>query len=97
MLSESRANGTVNCIAVVLVCLVPIASMAVSNVTTVSTSCGFLETSNLVLLGADFTFPNNKNNNNNNKNNSHLVFHGREGTRGMKFVTHTYLTMISSA
>ena len=46
-------------------------------------------------LGVDFTFPNNKNNNNK-KNNSHLIFHRREGTRGLKFGTQTYLTIISS-
>ena len=38
-------------------------------------------------LGVDFTFPNNKKNNN---NNPHLIFHRREGTRGLKFGTQTY-------
>ena len=55
----------------------------------------FCQTPNLVLgLGVDFTFPynknNNKNKNNNNKNNKnpHLIFHRREGTRGLK-IWHT--------
>ena len=42
-------------------------------------------------LGVDFTFPNNNNNNNNKKNEKspHLIFHRREGTRGLKFGTQT--------
>ena len=51
---------------------------------------GFCQIPDLELgLGVDFTFPNNNNNNNNNKNNKkknpNLIFHRREGTRGMKF------------
>ena len=43
------------------------------------------QTPNLVLgLGVDFTFPYN-NKNNKNKKNPHLIFHRREGTRGLKF------------
>ena len=50
----------------------------------------FCQTPDLGLgLGVDFTFPNN-NKNNNNKNNPHLIFHRREGTRGLKFGTQTY-------
>ena len=49
----------------------------------------FYQTPDLGLgLGVDFTFPNNNNNNNNNKN-PHLVFHRREGARGLKFGTQT--------
>ena len=50
----------------------------------------FCQTPDLGLgLGIDFTFPNN-NKNNNKKNNPHLIFHRREGTRGLKFGTQTY-------
>ena len=46
----------------------------------------FCQTPDLGLgLGVDFTFPN-KNNNKNNKN-PHLIFHRREGARGLKFGT----------
>ena len=41
-------------------------------------------------LGVDFTFANNNNNNKNKKNNNknpHLIFHRREGARGLKFGT----------
>ena len=51
---------------------------------------GYCQTPDLGLgLGVDFTFPYNNNNNNNNKNNPHLIFHRREGTRGLKFGTQT--------
>ena len=44
----------------------------------------FCQTPNLVLgLGVDFTFPYNNNNN----NDPHLIFHIREGTRGLRFGT----------
>ena len=53
-------------------------------------------------LGVDFTFPNNDNKNKNNKKknkkknkNPHLIFHRREGTRGLKFGTQIKLTIIS--
>ena len=41
-------------------------------------------------LGVDFTFPNNNNKKKKkNKKNPHLIFHRREGTRGLKFGTQT--------
>ena len=42
-------------------------------------------------LRGDFTFPNNNKKNNKNKNNKnpHLIFHRREGTRGLIFGTQT--------
>ena len=46
----------------------------------------------LLGLGVDFTFANNKNKN----KNPHLIFHRRRGTRGLKFGTQTYLTILSS-
>ena len=51
----------------------------------------FCQTPDLGLgLGVDFTFPNNINNNKKNKKKSpHLIFHRREGTRGLKFSTQT--------
>ena len=39
-------------------------------------------------LGVDFIFPNNKNTNKNSKN-PNLIFHRREGTRGLIFGTQT--------
>ena len=49
-------------------------------------------------LGVGFSFPNNnKNKNKNNMNkNPHIIFHRREGTRGMKFDTQIKLSTISS-
>ena len=54
------------------------------------TELKYCQTPNLVLgLGVDFTFPYNNNKNNKNKKNPHLIFHRREGTRGLKFVKQT--------
>ena len=53
----------------------------------------FCQTPGLGLsLGVDFTFSEDQKNH----KNPHLIFLRREGTRGVKFGTQTYLTIISS-